>query len=72
MKYAKTEFTTRLARHYDELKWLYMELYQDEEAFDYFTKMLRRCWDQRKKPSGTRTSCGRPTPAGTAAGTCWA
>ena len=30
MKYAKTEFTTRLARHYDELKWLYMELYQDE------------------------------------------
>ncbi|WP_251317218.1 alpha-amylase family glycosyl hydrolase [Flintibacter muris] len=49
MKYAKTEFTTRLARHYDELKWLYMELYQDEEAFDYFTKMLRRCWDQRKK-----------------------
>ena len=33
MKYAKTEFTRRLARHYDELKWLYLELYRDEGAF---------------------------------------
>ena len=51
MKYAKTEFDDRLFRHYDELKWLYCELYHnDEEAFDYFTKMLRRCWSERKKP----------------------
>ena len=30
MQYAKTEFETRLARHYDELKWLYCELYHDD------------------------------------------
>ena len=44
-------FDQRLARRYDELKWLYSELYHnDEEAFSYFLKMLRRCWDERKKP----------------------
>ncbi|NBI09887.1 amylosucrase [Colidextribacter sp. OB.20] len=50
MKYARTEFDRRLARHFDELKWLYMELYHDEEAFDYFGKMLKSCWEGRKKP----------------------
>ena len=49
MKYAKTEFTRRLARHYDELKWLYLELYRDEGAFSYFTGMLERCWKDRKQ-----------------------
>ena len=58
MKIRKTEFHNRLYRRLDELKWLYMELYRDEEAFDYFVKMLQSCW--------------RATPAGTAAGTCWA
>ena len=42
-------FDRRLARHYDEMKWLYCELYHgDEAAFDYFTGMLRRCYDGRK------------------------
>ena len=41
-------FEKRLARHRDELKWLYCELYRDEQAFDYFVSMLRRCWEQRK------------------------
>ena len=50
MKYARTEFDRRLARHFDELKWLYMELYREEEAFDYFVKMLQVCWEGRKKP----------------------
>ncbi|MCI9156158.1 MAG: amylosucrase [Lawsonibacter sp.] len=49
MKYKKTEFDSRLTRHYDELKWLYMELYQDEQAFDCFVAMLKRCWDGRKE-----------------------
>ena len=44
----QTVFDGRLARHYDELKWLYCELYHDEEAFRYFLNMLRRCWDERK------------------------
>ena len=42
-------FDRRLARHYDELKWLYCELYHgDMQAFDYFIGMLRRCWADRK------------------------
>lgn len=42
-------FERRLARHYDELKWLYCELYHgDMQAFDYFIEMLRRAWADRK------------------------
>lgn len=42
-------FDQRLARHYDELKWLYCELYHgDLAAFDYFLSMLRRSWADRK------------------------
>lgn len=45
-----TIFDRRLARHYDELKWLYCELYHnDEEAFQYFLSMLKNAWSQRKK-----------------------
>ena len=43
-------FDRRLARHVDELKWLYCELYRDEAAFAAFVEMLRRCWAERKKP----------------------
>lgn len=43
-----TWFDRRLARYYEELKWLYLELYQDEAGFDSYLGMLRRCWDQRK------------------------
>lgn len=43
-------FERRLARHYDELKWLYCELYHnDMGAFDYFVSMLRRSWEARKE-----------------------
>lgn len=42
-------FERRLARHYDELKWLYCELYHgDMQAFDYFIGMLHRSWADRK------------------------
>ena len=42
-------FERRLARHYDELKWLYCELYHgDMQAFDYCISMLRRAWADRK------------------------
>ena len=48
MKQAK--FDQRLSQHYDELKWLYMELYRDEAAFDRFLAMLERSWKERKRP----------------------
>ncbi len=44
------EFQTRLDARLDELRWLYMELYRDEQAFDYFLTMLRRSYDARKAP----------------------
>ncbi len=45
----KKEFAARFERHYDELKWLYCELYDnDEQAFDYFCSMLYEYYLQRK------------------------
>ncbi len=44
----KTEFEQRFARHRDEIKWLYLELYHgDEQAYDYFISMLRRAYKER-------------------------
>ena len=42
------EFAARFARHEDELKWLYMELYHsDQKAWEYFTGMIYRLWKER-------------------------
>ena len=44
----QTEFADRFRRHEDELKWLFYELYHsDEQAYNYFTDMLYRCWEER-------------------------
>ena len=44
-----TEFVDRLTARYDELKWLYCELYRnDQVAFRYFVDMLRRAYADRK------------------------
>ena len=55
-------FEARLRPHYDELKWLYMELYHDEAAFAYFITMLERnfrarpktlrSWDEKRAAKG--------------------
>lgn len=45
----KSVFAARLDHCYQELKWLYCELYQnDREAFDYFVQMLKAQWNARK------------------------
>ena len=45
----KSVFATRLDPCYEELKWLYCELYHnDREAFDYFVQMLEAQWSARK------------------------
>jgi len=42
-------FDRRLTRRYDELRWLYCELYHnDVPAFEYFVSMLRKNWEDRK------------------------
>ena len=46
--YWKPEFASRFRRHENELKWLYCELYHnDQKAYAYFTDMLYRAWEQR-------------------------
>ena len=50
MSKLKSPFQQRLASCYDELKWLYFELYHgDAQAFDYFCNMLERSWKARKR-----------------------
>ena len=58
-----TLFDQRLARYYDELKWLYCELYNgDTSAFDYFLDMLRRCWAERKEDLRAQDACREADP----------
>ena len=40
-------FWTRMNAAYEELKWLYLELYHSKEAFDYFCAMLQNAYDSR-------------------------
>lgn len=43
-------FQQRFMRYFDEMKWLYGELYHgDEQAFDYFCTMLHSCFEERKQ-----------------------
>ena len=44
-----SRFDEKLAEYYDELKYLYMEIYDDEAAFKYFLKMLRKSFKDRKQ-----------------------
>ncbi len=42
------EFKERLQKHYDEMKWLYSELYHnDQQAFDYFCEMMHDYYSAR-------------------------
>lgn len=43
----KNIFYDRLAVHHNEMKWLYMELYNDEKAYDYFLSMLYEYYQKR-------------------------
>lgn len=44
------EFETRLSRHYDELKWLYCELYSEKyDFFDDFLEILKYYYKNRKE-----------------------
>ena len=48
MKKSDRIYNERLGRHLDELKWLYMELYDSQEHFDELLTGLRRFYDERK------------------------
>lgn len=43
------EFRRRIEKHFDEMKWLYAELYHnDQHAFEYFCNMLYSYYSERK------------------------
>ena len=44
----KSAFDIRLEEHFDELQGLFMDIYHDKGAFDYFLSMLRKCYKDRK------------------------
>ena len=45
-----SEFQARFENHEEELRWLFMELYHnDEQAYDYFVGMLKRAYDERSE-----------------------
>ena len=45
----KNTFRQRLKDNMDELKWLYMEIYHDENAFKYFLSMIRKNYRERRE-----------------------
>ena len=49
-EFEESEYQRRLARHYDELKWLYCELYQGQQwAFDDLCQNLKKIYKYRKE-----------------------
>lgn len=48
MKINDEEFNRRLQKHIDELKWLYMELYDDEAMFAELCSHMYDCYKERK------------------------
>ena len=44
---ASKEFEARLAKRIDELKWLYYELYGDDQSFQYLLSLIRKFYNNR-------------------------
>ncbi len=44
----RERFENRLQIHYDELKWLYMELYGNDDMFGELCEQMRKYYNQRK------------------------
>ena len=49
MNNIKDVFEIRFQNHFDELKWLYMELYDNEDMFDELCDSMRRFYRERNK-----------------------
>lgn len=50
MAKADSVFQKRLERHHDELRWLYMELYQNDDMFAELSSQLYDYYTQRREP----------------------
>lgn len=56
-------FLERLERHHDELRWLYMELYDNDSMFAELSDNLRQFYlarnkELKKKRCAARRKCG--------------
>lgn len=49
MKKEEEIYEARFQKHIDELKWLYMELYDDQEHFNELCTSMKQFYDTRKK-----------------------
>ena len=47
-KKSDKEFQTRMEKHQDELKWLYMELYQNEDMYAELCSRMYQYYTERK------------------------
>ena len=59
---ADDAFLRRLRRHHDELRWLYMELYDNADMFGELVSQLRSFYDER--PSALRALDAKREAAG--------
>lgn len=46
---SKEIYRSRLEKHYDELKWLYMELYDNEAMFEELCREMQRFYEMRRE-----------------------
>ena len=49
------EYQRRFAKHRDELRWLYMEVYQNDWMFEELCEQMHRFYKERRK--GLQRSC---------------
>ena len=65
------KFAQRMERHYAEMKWLYSELYHnDQKAFDYFCDMLHDYYQERTPLLKEWDEAREAVRSGTRATTC--
>ena len=70
-KQEESRFQARLARHHDELRWLYMELYDNGSMFAELCDQMHRFADQRKAALKKRDLAREQSRTGTSTATCW-
>ena len=65
-------YSRRFGRHFDELKWLYMELYDNSSMFAELCDNLHRFYEERDLDLKEQDAERRSIRAGIRPTTCWA
>lgn len=59
---ADDTFRKRLGKHYDELKWLYIELYQNDSMFSELCRNMYQYYTERRQPLKARDELREKNP----------